>query len=46
MAKKMGAIAAEMTDLMIPKNRKLKKKFFKPELLTTNYVRVKYLIGK
>ena len=35
-----------MNDIMIPRNRKMRKYQIKEELLTTSYVRNKYLIGK
>lgn len=44
--KKLTATAQEMTDIMIPRNRKLKKSTIKEELLATNYVRTKYMIAK
>lgn len=46
MDKKLRDIAEEMTDLMIPKNRKKKKKDIDHQIFVCSYVRTKYLITK
>lgn len=46
MDNKIRSITEEMVDLMIPQNRKLKKKEIDPQVFQSGYVRTKYLMSK
>ena len=43
---KITDIATEMSDLMIPQNRKKTKKTISPQIYTCSFIRTKYLISK
>jgi len=43
---KIAEIEKEMSDLIIPENRKAKKKDINPQLYSNTFVRTKYLMGR